>query len=320
MRLIVFGAGAIGGVVGARLHQSGREVGLIARGAHYEAIARNGLRLESPEESVVLEIPVFNDPAAVPWRADDIVLLATKTQDTAGALDALAEVAPPDLPIVCVQNGVENERLALRLFRNVYGAIVMAPTAHLEPGVVQAYSAPLSGAIDVGRYPRGVDDRSGEVTAALSDARFSSLARAEIMRWKYAKLLLNLGNAVQALCGPDADDDELDSLAREEGRACLRAARIDYASDEEDAERRRGVLRLGPIAGRERGGGSTWQSLIRGTAGIETAYLNGEIVLLGRLHGVPTPVNELLCELMREALRLGARPGDLSPAELLARL
>jgi len=42
--------------------------------------------------------------------------------------------------------------------------------------------------------------------------------------------------------------------------------------------------------------------------------------LLGRLHGVPTPVNELLCELMREALRLGARPGDLSPAELLARL
>ena len=45
------------------------------------------------------------------------------------------------------------------------------------------------------------------------------------------------------------------------------------------------------IGGRRRGGGSSWQSLARGTGTIETDYLNGEIVLLGRLHGVPTPVN-----------------------------
>jgi 2-dehydropantoate 2-reductase len=263
---------------------------------------------------------VFDDPAAVPWHEDDVVLLATKTQDTAAALGALAAVAPADLPIVCVQNGVENERLALRMFANVYGALVMAPTAHLEPGVVQAYSTPLSGGIDVGCYPSGVDSITYEIAAALSQARFSSLARPRIMRWKYAKLLANLGNVVEALVGTDADDDELDSLARAEGRACLRAAGIDFASEEEDAERRGDLLRIEPIAGRERGGGSTWQSFARGAASIETDYLNGEIVLLGRLYGVPTPVNELLCELARQALRKGSKPGAISPADVLGAL
>jgi 2-dehydropantoate 2-reductase len=320
LRFVVFGAGAIGGVVGARLHQAGHEVALIARGAHYEAIARDGLTLETPEERVVLAIPASPEAAAVSWRDDDVLLLAVKTQDTAGALNALAAVAPARVPIVCLQNGVENERLALRIFPNVYGALVMLPAQHLEPGVVQAYSTPLTGGIDVGRCPRGVDSTCELVTAALSGARFSSLARAEIMRWKYAKLLLNLGNAIEALCGPDADDDELDALAREEGRACMRAAGIDFAREEEDAERRLGLLSLGEIAGRERGGGSTWQSFARGASSIETDYLNGEIVLLGSLHGVPTPVNAELSELAREAVRDGLPPGHLTPERLLARL
>lgn len=320
MRFVVFGAGAIGGVLGARLHQAGEEVVLIARGAHGEAIARDGLRLETPEEVSVLRIPVVEDPAAVSWREDDVVLLATKTQDTASALGALAAVAAERVPVVCVQNGVENERMALRLFPNVYGALVMAPTAHLEPGVVQAYSVPLSGGIDVGRYPEGLDETAERVVAALSQARFGSVARPRIMRWKYAKLLMNLGNVVQALLGSDADDEELDALAREEGKAVFRAAGIDFASDEEDAQRRRGLLTLGEIAGHGRGGGSTWQSFVRGASSIETDYLNGEVVLLGRRHGVPTPVNELLCRLARKALREGARPGDMAPEEILARL
>jgi 2-dehydropantoate 2-reductase len=304
--------------VGARLYQAGYEVVLIARGPHYDAIAGDGLRLESPEERVVLDTPAVEHPEAMRWRADDVVLLTMKTQDTADALGALAAVAPADVPIVCVQNGVENERLALRNFSRVYGALVMVPTAHLEPGLVLAYSTPLSGGIDVGRYPRGVDTTSEAVAAALSASRFSSLVRAEVMRWKYAKLLTNLGNVVTALCGPDADGEELIGRTREEGRACLRAAGIDFASAEEDAERRRDLLHLGDIAGRERGGGSTWQSFTRGAQSIETDYLNGEIVLLGRLHGVPTPFNELLCALARRALRDGGRPGDITPEQVLA--
>ncbi|HUA71031.1 MAG TPA: 2-dehydropantoate 2-reductase N-terminal domain-containing protein, partial [Solirubrobacteraceae bacterium] len=82
MRFVIFGAGAIGGVVGANLHESGHDVALIARGAHYEAIRSNGLTLETPHRTTVLEIPVAESPDAVHWTGDDLVMVATKSQDT----------------------------------------------------------------------------------------------------------------------------------------------------------------------------------------------------------------------------------------------
>jgi 2-dehydropantoate 2-reductase len=141
------------------------------------------------------------------------------------------------------------------------------------------------------------------------------------MRFKHAKLIANLGNAVQAICGADADADELLARAREEGRAVLRAAAIDFIADDvSDVRKRWERWQVGTIEGRERSGGSTWQSIVRGTGTIETDYLNGEIVLRGRQVGVPTPVNELLQALMREMLRDRRPPGWLSPDEVLARL
>ena len=70
---------------------------------------------------------------------------------------------------------------------------------------------------------------------------------------------------------------------RAEGEACLRAAGIDFASSDEDKERRADRMHVQPVNGEFRGGGSSWQSLARGTRSIETDYLNGEIVMLGRL-------------------------------------
>ena len=327
MRFVVCGPGAIGGVVGARLHQAGHDVTLLARGAHYDAISRSGLTLETPDEREVLRIAAVDDPRAIDWRPDHVILLATKTQDSAGALAALAAAAPAETPVVCIQNGVENERLALRRFASVYAAVVMAPTAHLEPGVVQAYGTELTGVIDLGRYPSGVDERAREISELLGGARFSSLARPDIMRFKYAKLLSNLANAVDATCAPDpgadapdAGADQLVARAREEGREVLRAAGIEFTAEQaDDIWVRWTRLGVRPIGGRKRAGSSTWQSLERGS-GVETAYLNGEIVLLGRLHRVRTPVNELLQALVDELAQDERAPGSLSAQDVLARL
>ena len=100
----------------------------------------------------------------------------------------------------------------------------------------------------------------------------------------------------------------------------LRAAEIELASQNEDAERRGDRLQQRPISGAERGGGSSWQSLRRGTGSIESDYLNGEIVLLGRLHGVPTPVNALLQREANEAARSGAEPQSRRASDMLASL
>jgi 2-dehydropantoate 2-reductase len=324
MRFVIFGAGAVGGVVGARLHQGGFGVTLIARGAHLEAIRRDGLTLLTPVERVTLRLPAAADPAEVDWSDQDVVLLATKSQDTLGALTALRATAGTAVPVVCLQNGVENERLALRLMARVYGAVVMAPTAHLEPGIVESYGAELSGMIDVGRYPSGVDERTEQICGALSGAMFASRPSLDIMRLKYAKLLLNLGNAVRALCEPGERRDELAAQARAEGEAALTAAGINFVADEvTDVTGRWTRMGVREIEGRRRAGSSTWQSLARGTGTIETDYLNGEIVLQGRSHGVPTPVNEALCRLAAHAAREGrggpglCGPNSIAPEEVL---
>src|SRR5579884_975752 len=320
MRFVVFGAGAIGGVVGARLAQAGEDVVLVARAAHADAIARCGLRLETPDESVTLELPVVRAAAELAFRGDDVVLLATKSQDTVGAVRDLVSVAPSETAIVCMQNGVSNERAAARLFAHVYGVCVMCPAEHVEPGVVVAQSAPLTGLLDVGRSPSGADETALELAHAFRRATFESEVRDDVMAWKYRKLLLNLANAVEATCARGTDRRELIDLLRQEGEAVLRAARIDAVSAETDEERRGDLLQVRDVRGRRRAGSSTWQSLARATGAVETDYLNGEIVLLGRLHGVATPANELMQRTVRELAAARGAPGSLSAAELLAQL
>ncbi len=321
MRFVVYGAGAIGGAIGGRLFEHGHDVVLIARGAHYEAMRDNGLRLVDPDREVTLTIPVVDQPAALTLTVDDVVFLAMKTQDTPGALAALREGAPSGIAIVCAQNGVANERMALREFAHVYAMCVMCPAQHLEPGVVQASSAPVTGLLDLGCYPSGVDDRGRAIATALEHSTFESIPRREIMRWKYTKLLMNLGNAVEAMCGhDDPDAADLTRRARSEGAKVLRAAGIDAASREEDLERRGTRMNVRPVGGAARGGGSSWQSLQRGTGSIESDYLNGEIVLLARLHGAEAPVNELLQRRAIDAARARVQPGSVRAADLLSQL
>ena len=312
MRFVVFGAGGVGGVVGARLAQHGFDVALVARGKHYEALRDNGLRLETPDDSVKLELPVFDHPAGVQWTAEDVVLLAMKSQDTLAALEALSAVASSNLPVICLQNGVANERIALRRFAHVYGVYVWCAAGHLTPGVVQAWCSPTTGILDIGRYPSGVDELAETLAVAFRSATFLSEVRADVMRWKYRKLLSNLGNAVEALCGSAARGSVLLIEARREGTACLQAADISFAADEENGAAREKQLQVRPIGNNKRPGGSSWQSLARRAHTIETDYLNGEIALLGRTHGIPTPVNEALQRLMRKAARDRAAPGSLT--------
>lgn len=321
MRFVIYGAGGVGGVVGGRLAQHGHDVVLIARGAHLEALQRDGLRLEDPDGLAPIPVRAVGHPADVGWRDGDVVLLAMKSQHTAGALDDLvASSAPADLPVLCLQNGVANERRVLRRFARTYGVCVMLPAEHLAPGLVRAYSSPITGNLDLGRYPSGSDDVAAAVAGALSSSGFSSLPLDDVMRWKHTKLLMNLGNILEAAIGREGRSGELATRVVAEGEGVLRAAGIELASWEEDAARRKDGPTMKRVAGARRDGGSTWQSLARGADSIETDDLNGEIVLQARLAGVEAPVNEMLQHLARELVATHAAPGSFTEADLLARL
>ena len=92
-RYVIIGAGAIGGGLGARLHQAGHRALLIARGEHLAAIRAGGLRMRTPEEDVVLPVPVAGGPDEVALTPDDIVVLATKTHQVPDALRQWVDIS-----------------------------------------------------------------------------------------------------------------------------------------------------------------------------------------------------------------------------------
>ena len=140
------------------------------------------------------------------------------------------------------------------------------------------------------------------------------------MRYKYAKLVMNLNNAIDALVNKEEDTKAFSKSVKEEAYQCFDAAGIAYASADEVRTRRKGVFESGDIPGVERVGGSSRQSLLRGTGDIEADFLNGEIVLLGRLYGIATPANAALQQLSVEAARQKLAPGSYSLSDVHARM
>lgn len=319
-RYVVVGAGAVGGVAGAQLASAGHDVTFVARGPHLHAIRGGGLIVQTPDGETTHRIRAVGSVADAAVDGSTVVVLAVKSNDTDGVLRDLAAVAPASTHVVCLQNGVDNERRALRLFEHVHAAAVIVPAAHLDPGIVVAYSSPTVGLVDVGRYPWGADDVDEQLAGDLGATAFEARVVPDVMRWKWAKLVTNLANTVEALCGREAFGGRLTTLAREEARRCFAAAGIDAATEEEDRARRGDRLSVRSVRGRSRPGSSTWQSLARGARQLEVDWLNGEVVLLGRLHGVATPVNSLLQRLANDVAAAGDLPGGWSEAELLAQL
>jgi 2-dehydropantoate 2-reductase len=300
---VIVGAGAVGGAIGGALALAGHHVTLIARGAHLEALRERGLTLVTPDATHVLRLDVAE-------RAEttcDAVIVATKSQDTGAAL---APVRDRRVPIVCAQNGVANERLAAERFDHVISMVVFAPLSHLEPGIVSVHSAPHWGGIDLGLWPRGLDTRCDRLADDLGAARFDVRGRNDIARWKYGKLLTNLGNALDAMLARGTIPAPWITAIVDEARACLTAAAIEHASLADVLARFANVREVGA-----RGGGSTWQSLARGQP-LETDFLNGEIVALGRSFGIATPWNDALVALAHRAEAERWAAGSRTPEAL----
>lgn len=318
MRYIVYGAGGIGAPLGAYLAESGHEAVLIARGAHLERMRDHGLTLHTGDGTHVLEVPVVGHPSELTPRPDDRVLLTMKAQDTEAALRDLRDAGadPWDNSIFCVQNCIANERIAARYFERVYGVMIVIPGIYLEPGVVFNPIRGNHGYMDIGRYPSGVDAVAEAVVADVRSAGYGANVHLEVMGPKGAKFLGNLGNAMGAVTDGRGDSGPFMAQVREEAQRCLTAAGLPYedqATYDARVKANRGTNV--PVEG-PTNRGSSWQSLMRGQGSIETDFLNGEVVLLGRIHGIPTPFNRVLQRVANDMARNRQKPGLYSAEEL----
>ncbi len=181
-RYVVVGVGAVGGGVAALLHEAGLDVTAVARGEHLARLQAEGLRLGVGHDERLVRLRTVASPAEVDWHDDTVVLLAVKSQQTAAALADLAAHAPPGTPVVCLQNGVSNERAALRHFAHVHAVTVMMPASHLSPGRVVVHSLGAPGLLDVGSYPTVASTRSTRRSAPTCAPPGSRASRAPT-RW-----------------------------------------------------------------------------------------------------------------------------------------
>jgi 2-dehydropantoate 2-reductase len=202
--------------------------------------------------------------------------------------------------------------------------VIMMPASYLEPGVVETSQWPFIGVADIGCYPEGRDLFANILADELGSAGVFSMAREDIMAWKYAKMLMNVGNAVDAICGSDPNVGEVMQLVRAEAEECYRAAGIVYKHGDEYGNRsssfRLANQALNPSKSQQPAvpqRTSSWQSLMRGTGSSESDFFNGEIALLGRLHGFSTPANEVLQDLSDRQARQKAKPGSMTADDVL---
>ena len=347
-RYVFIGAGAIGSGLGGCLARSGSSAVLVARPAHVEAVNAKGLRLRTPDFDERVEVAAVTGPDQLRLRPDDVLVLTTKTHQATAALAQWADAEVYDtepgsdgdgaqvlgrawelLPVFTALNGVTSESMALRYFSRVFAVCVWMPAVYLEPGEVIVRATPQRGIFHVGAAHTPLDATAAANDDALLAGFQADWAAADcrvilteaVMEWKYRKLISNMGNAIQALVGDNGEIDEVRHAIDAEARMVLDGAGIAYIDDAEEEAARNDSFSVAKVADEpEQLGGSSWQSLARGSGTIETDYLNGEIARIAREHGLSAPHNARLCSLARVAAATGQTPGTISADELAQRL
>ncbi|HZS03888.1 MAG TPA: ketopantoate reductase family protein [Blastocatellia bacterium] len=325
MRYIIHGAGAIGSLVGGWLAASGAEVVMVARQAHAEAINERGLTIRSREgDRHITGITAVTDPRQLSPRADDVIFLVVKSQQTAASVQALHEVFDQETPLFCFQNGIRNEKVAAWRFRRVYGVMLGPSATLLGPGVI-AHTRMRN--LAIGDYPLGCDELALAVAEQLTRAGFEVTTHYNVMAVKWSKLLLNLNNATHAIANyyvqlsqvtPKVSHFMADVV--DEGLRVLAAAGISIEEKNNPLDVRAFVAKLRGVGGNEaeiraaeslpdemRTWPSTWVDLKNKRDETEVEYFNGEIVLLGEKHHIPTPFNTTLLNTV-EIMAAGQQP------------
>ena len=293
MKILVMGAGALGGYFGGRLVAAGHDVTLVARGAHLAALQADGLRIESPKGDLHLPgIAATDDPATA--GPVDVVMFMVKTYDVESAGRAIQPMLGPDTMVITCQNGVSaHERLGAVIGPDhVVPGVARIPGEVPRPGVIR-HTAPLDILI-FGEAAGGVSDRCAAFAAALEEAGTTPQPTPTILHELWSKMI---GQSVMASItaltrldlGPLRENPHSRQLfndAMQEAEAVGRAAVPDLPDGLIEAN-------WAFLDGLPREmHASMLDDLNRGRR-IEVDALSGDVVRIGALHGVPTPIHRV---------------------------
>lgn len=310
MRVVIVGAGGVGGLLGGLLARSGTEVALLARGGHLEAIRRNGLVVESPLGSFAVRVQAADDAAAL-GRAD-AVLVAVKTWQVAEAAPALRPLLEGGTVVVPLENGVEaSDTLAGELGEGSVGNGVIAVISSVAaPGAIRHLGFPPR--MTVGERRRGPSERLERLCQELKRAGVEAKVADDIQVPLWQKFIFidpfgSVAAATRSTAGELRAVPETRALlaaAMREVEALARARGVALPADAVDQA-------LATVDSFPAEATASMQRDIMGGRRSELLEQTGSVVRLGRAAGVPTPVHEVLlaCLLPQEGRARRAASG-----------
>ena len=299
MRIAVMAAGAVGGYFGARMAAAGHDVHFIARGAHLDAIRKNGLKIESPLGNLHLkDAQVTDNPADI--GPVDIVLFAVKLWDTEKAAEQAKPLIGPSTRVITLQNGVDSvERIAPILGADhVVGGIAYIPTVISAPGVI-THSGQFAG-MHFGR----IDGKPDAQLTAFAEAAKAASVEIKIVdsinrdRWQkfiFLVALSGITSAAHSTVGPIMEDPQTRAFFRRlmtETMAVGRAQGVTLSDDY--IEERMRFADAAPKGMKA----SMYHDLERGNR-LELDWLAGKVVELAGKSGVPVPANDAVYTLLK---------------------
>ena len=290
-RIAVLGAGAVGCYFGGMLARAGREVIFVGRSGHVEAMARDGLLIDSVHFRGRIAVAASTDPAAV--RGADVVLLCVKTPQTESAMRAVQPYLESGAVVASLQNGVDNaERIQAATGIDAVPAVVYVAAEMTGPGALKHNGR--------GDLVLPDSERGARVAAVFEGTDVPCRLSADIAAELWTKLIMNaVYNALSALTGMRYGKLVAEPLAVEVMRrvidetvAVAAAGGVKLpAAEVTEAALKLGVAMAGALS-------STAQDIARGKR-TEIDALNGYVVRQGEACGVPAPVNQALHALVK---------------------
>lgn len=298
MRIALIGAGGLGGYFGARLALGGRaDVAFVARGAHLAAMREHGLRIEGPEPLHLPAPTVTDDPRTI--GPVDVVMLCVKLWDTEAAIAQARPLMGPGSAIVSFQNGVTKDEPLLDAFGapRVMGGVGYIAATIDRPGVIRQ-TGPMQRLV-FGEY----DGTRSARARALLDACVAGGVNAELSTdvlgeiWRKFVFLAGLSGTTATMrrtIGPIRGNPRTRAFLLDVMREVVtvgRACGVDLPADQAEA----GLKRADDVSPEMTS--SLHHDLERGNR-LEVRWLAGAVVRLGERHGVPTPLNRAIADIL----------------------
>lgn len=297
MRIAFMGAGGLGGYFGARLCRAGADVHFVARGAHLQAMRSDGLRVEGPEPLHVAKVHATDDPAEV--GVVDFVLIGVKLWDTEQALRQVRPMVGPNTTLISFQNGVLKDQYLRAAYdeSQLMGGVGYVATTIDRPGVIRQ-TGPLQrlifGEFDGSRSERGQALLDACIAAGINAELSSGIVREIWQKYVFLVGLSGTTTTIRKPIGPIRENPQTRAFLLDVMREVVAVGRsLGVDLPEDYAEIR---LKLADDVAYDMTS-SMHHDLERGNR-LEVRWLAGGVVELGQRHGVPTPLNRAIADVL----------------------